>query len=184
MKRIFAVLAGSNGLALIAALAVGLLSKLRDSAVHPEDSTYLVHYVIGLLAALGTLLVHCLVITYFLGTGRLVKEVTIAYQLPDERWARPTRDLKRGNTPYAILAMLVSIACAAAGEGDQHQIWPWWIHLILAIATLGFNGWVFRIEYRNICANSIILDEVMAEVERIRAEHGLPSSIEAMRQPE
>ena len=114
--------------------------------------------------------------TYFMGTGRLIKEVTLAYDLPDERWARPTRDLKRGNTPKAILAMLLSIAVAAAGEGDRHNVWPWWIHLMLACAALVFNLWVFRVEYRNVACNGRILDEVLAEVERIRAAHGLPSS--------
>jgi hypothetical protein len=181
MTRIFLTLAILNGGALAAAFVTGFASKLQHGAPS-DDSTYVLHFVVGLIAVLASLMVHCLVITYFLGTGRLIKEVTLAYNLPDERWARLTRDLKRSNTPKAILAMLLAIAVAAAGEGERHVVWPWWIHLVLAVAALTCNLWVFYVEYRNIGTNGLILDEVMEAVERIRAEHGLPSSAEAVQQ--
>jgi hypothetical protein len=185
MTRIFPVFAGLDFVALLAAFALGVLSRWRVGAWHPQDPTYVIHYVVGLAAVFGNLFVHCvLVLTYFLGTGRWVKEVTLAYGLPDERWARPTRDLKRSNTPKALLAMGLAIATAAAGEADQHQVWPWWVHLALACLTVGVNAWVCVVEYRNMVTNSRILDEVMREVDRIRAEHGLPTSAEALRQEE
>jgi hypothetical protein len=181
MTRIFTTLAFDNILAFVAALGSGFISQSQHGAAPGEDSAYVVHFVLGMVAVLLNLLVHCLIITYFLGTGRLVKEVTVAYQLPDERWARPTRDLKRRNTPQAILAMLLSIAAAAAGEGDRHLVWPWWIHLLLGCGALAFTTWVFHVEYRNVAINGRILDEVISEVERIRAAHGLPSSAEELR---
>ncbi len=176
MTRIFITLASVNIVAFVAAFVSGLLSTPAD------DSAYVVHFVLGMVAVLLNLLVHCLIITYFLGTGRLIKEVTIVYQLPDDRWARPTRDIKRSNTPLAILAMLTSIAAAAAGEADRHHVWPWWIHLVLACAAFLITLWVFRVEYRNIAINGRILEEIIGEVERIRAAHGLPSSAEEIRQ--
>jgi hypothetical protein len=179
MTRIFTTLAALNVVALVAAFLTGVVSQLQHGAP-PDESAYVVHFVVGLVAVLGNLLLHCLVMTYFLGTGRLIKEVTLAYELPDERWARPTRDLKRSNTPQAILAMLLAIAVAAAGEGDRHNVWPWWIHLVLACVALTWNFWVFLAEYRNIATNGRILDEVIQEVERIRAERGLPSSAEVI----
>jgi hypothetical protein len=151
-----------------------------DSPSH--EAAYLVHFVLGLSAALCTLLVHCLVITYFLGTGRLVKEACQAYSLPDADLPRRTRDIKRGNTPLAILAMLVTIAAAASGEADRHNAWPWWIHLVLVVATLAVNLWAFMVEYRNLRANIIILDSLFQQVERIRAERGLPPSAEVFGQ--
>jgi hypothetical protein len=182
MTRIFATLATINIVAFVAAFGTGVASSLQHDSPQIDSSSYVVHFVLGLVAVLFNLMVHCLVLTYFLGTGRLVKEVTLAYQLPDERWARPTRDLKRKNTPGAILAMLLSIALAAAGEGDRHDLWPWWIHLLLGCAALLLNLWVFRVEYRHIAINGRILNEVIVEVERIRAAHGLPSSAEELDQ--
>jgi hypothetical protein len=121
------------------------------------------------------------VLTYFLGTGRWVKEVCIAYGFPDDL-PRQTRDIKRRNTPGVIFAMLLTIAAAAAGMAAQQRAWPGWVHLVLVSATVLVNLRVFIVEYRNMRWNGQILDAVMADVERLRAERGLPSSEEALRE--
>jgi hypothetical protein len=181
MTRLFLVFATLTGLALLASLVSGIASWLHGGLTS-EGSLYLTHFVIGLFSAVAVLLIHCLAITYFLGTGRWVKEVCLAYGLPDERWPRQTRDIKRGNTPFAILAMLVTIATAAAGAGRQNFDWPAWIHAALAGTTLVVNVVVWVIEYRNMRTNLRILDEVYAETDRMRAAQGLPSNEEALRE--
>jgi hypothetical protein len=181
MTRLFLVFATLTGLALLASAVSGTLSWLHGGLTS-EGPLYITHFVLGLFSALAVLLIHCLAITYFLGTGRWVKEVCLAYGLPDQRWPRETRDIKRGNTPYAILAMLVTIATAAAGAGRQNFDWPAWVHAALAGAALVVNAVVWVIEYRNMRTNLRILDEVYAETERLRAAEGLPSSEEALRQ--
>src|SRR5581483_9935852 len=105
-----------------------------------------------------------LIFTYFLGTGRWVKEVTLAYDLPDEPWHKRTRDLKRLTFPPALAAMLIAIATAAAGAGAQLQGWPWQVHFSLGVATLVVNFWAFRLEYRNVTENAGILEAVLREV--------------------
>ncbi|HEV3203293.1 MAG TPA: hypothetical protein VGY77_02870, partial [Gemmataceae bacterium] len=78
MTRIFTTLASLTGMALVAAFGFGLASWLRSSSQNPADSLYLVHFILGLFSSIGTLLVHCMIFTYFLGTGRWVKEVKLA----------------------------------------------------------------------------------------------------------
>src|SRR5205085_869860 len=117
---------------------------------------------------------HCLVMVNFLGTGRWVKEVCLAYRLPDGNWPLKTRDLKRATTPKAILAMCLAIAAAASGQADQVREWPWWVHCVLAVATLATNTWVHFVQYRNITLNVGILEGVMTDVDWARAEQGLP----------
>jgi hypothetical protein len=182
MTRIFTTLAAVNALALAAAFLTGILSQWRDAAQQPSDATYLVHFSLGLFAAIDTLLVHCVIFTYFLGTGRWVKEVGLAYGLPDVPWPRLTRDLKRRTFPPALTAMLVTIAAAAAGAGNQLKEWPWPVHAGLAAAALAVNLWAFRIEYRDVRINAGVIDQVMQETERIRAARGLPSNAEALGQ--
>lgn len=184
MARIFLALAVLDFLVLFVTFAVGVGSKLSGGLFDLDSPIYLIHYNLGLFTALTTLFVHCLVIVYLLGTGRMIKEICLAYGFPDDTWPRRTRDLKRGTTPFGITAMLVTIAAAAAGEARQHQVWPWWVHLVLAVATLLVNGWVFSRQYRNIVVNGRILDEVFLEVDRVRAERGLPSNAEILRQEE
>jgi hypothetical protein len=195
MKRIFLNLAILDFLALAVCFVLGIVFSSKEwrlDAVSASagtgslpfvgaDSSYVVHFYLGLYSTIGNLGVHCLIFIYFLGTGRWVKEVALAYKLPDVPYPRLTRELKRRTFPPALLAMLVPIAAAVSGEGARRE-WPGWIHIALAFATLVVNLWAFRIEYRNVCINGGVIDDVLLEVDRIRAEHGLPSNAEALEQ--
>jgi hypothetical protein len=182
MVPILARLAACNGLALVVTFLVGALSFLRGSRGQADDPTYLLHIYLGLFSILSTLAVHCLIFIYFLGTGRWVKEVALAYRLPDDPLPRLTRDLKRRTFPVALLAMLVPIAAAAAGAATGTRAdWPWGYHAALAVATLVVNGWAYLVELRNVRINGGVIDRVLREVDRIRAEQGLPPNAEALR---
>jgi hypothetical protein len=197
MKRIFVNLAVVDFVALLACFVWGMVFspqgwRLEDGAIAANagltkvvgtenDSSYVVHFALGLGSTIGNLGVHCLIFIYFLGTGRWVKEVALAYKLPDVPYPRLTRDLKRWTFPPALLAMSVTIVAAVSGEGARRE-WPGWIHLALAVASLLVNLWAFRIEYRNVSTNGGVIDDVLREVDRIRAEHGLPSNEESLEQ--
>lgn len=166
-------------LALLAALAAGWLAKSLEP-LPSKHALYLVHFLCGLFTALGVLFVHCIVFTYFLGTGRWVKEVGLAYELPDAALPRETRELKRTAFPAALRAMLIVIAAVAAGAGRQLTGWHWTIHYSLAIATMHLNLCAFVVEYRCLSRNADVIAAVLDEVDRIRAERGLPSNAEAL----
>ena len=68
--------------------------------------------------------------------------------------------------------------------GAMMKEWPWWVHAVLGTLTLLVNAWAFVVEYRNVGANSRVLDEVLREVDRIRAERGLPPNAEALAEEE
>ncbi len=180
MIRIFSTLAAVNYILLVASFAVGVVSKLQDGVRQPDGFIYLAHFILGLAAANVTLLVHCIIFTYFLGTGRWVKEVKLAYHMPDEPLPKLTRDLKRRTFPPALAGMLVTIAAAAAGAGAQLQAWPWMVHGTLATLALLVNAWAFVIEFRNVRTNAAVIDEVLREVDRIRMQRGLPSNAVAL----
>jgi hypothetical protein len=182
MKHILAVLAPVTWLALLTTFGVGVASAATNGLRSADGSIYLLHFTLGLFSVLFTLGVHCLIFIYFLGTGRWVKEVALAYGIPDAPLPRLTRDLKRRTFPIALLAMLTPMAAAVAGAAVQWRDWNWLIHFTLAVATLAVNAWAFWIEYRNVAINVGIIDEVLVEVDRIRAAHGLPSNAEALRQ--
>ncbi len=183
MTTRFLFLAGVNGFLLVSSYVLGWVSRLQDGA-HRELSVYITHFAVGLLTAILTLLVHSIIFTYFLGTGRWVKEVGLAYKLPDALLPRQTRELKRRVFPPALFAMLITIATAAAGQGAQMGLWHWSIHMTVATLTLLVNGWAYRIEYRCLAENAVVLTSVMREVERIRAEQGLVPNAEALLEQE
>ena len=182
MTRIFTTLAAVNFLALLASYLVGWLSKSRAAVLHPDDATFWIHLHLGLYTALLSLFVHSLIFVYFLGTGRWVKEVALAYDLPDQPYPKLTRELKRQAFPPALFAMLIAIATTSAGAAAQVQMWPWWVHATLATLTLLVNGWAYVVEYRCLRTNIVALEEVTVEIERLRAERGLPTNAEALEQ--
>jgi hypothetical protein len=184
MTRFLIHLTAFNLMALLAAFVVGWVSFAFKSFRNPEDSTYLLHVFLGFVAATTTLGVHCLIFIYFLGTGRWVKEVALAYKIPDDPLPKLTRTLKRRTFPPALFAMLIAIATTSAGAGTATLGWPWPVHATLAVLTLAINVWAFFVEYRAVAINAGIIDEVMREVDRIRAERGLPTNAEALRQQE
>jgi hypothetical protein len=182
MTVILSRLAALTLLTLLATFTLGLISQARSALRHPEDVTFLLHFYLGLFSVLLTLAVHCLIFIYFLGTGRWVKEVALAYGLPDAPLPKLTRELKRWTFPVALTAMLVAIATAAAGTAAQRREWHWTVHFTLALLTLLVNVWAFWIELRNVRINAGVIEDVMREVDRIRAARGLPSNAEALRE--
>jgi hypothetical protein len=181
VTRTFTTLATLILLLFAATIAVGFLVFATESSEARRDR-FIVHFYLGLATALVVLLVHCLIFTYFLGTGRWVKEVGLAYQLPDQPYPKWTRELKRQTFPPALFAMLSVIAAAAAGAGAQLQDWPWYLHALLAAFTVAVNLWAFNVEFRNVHANAGIIQAVLEEVDRIRLQQGLNSNSEALLQ--
>jgi hypothetical protein len=181
MTRIFLTLASTVTLSLLATIGFGFWSMALDLSMFKKD-IYIIHFCLGLFTAISILLVHSIVFTYFLGTGRWVKEVGIAYQLPDGILPKLTRELKRSAYPAALFAMLIGIATAAAGAGRQLEEWHWSIHLTLAIVTLLVNLWAFVVEYRCVSVNAGVIDAVLDEVDRIRAQRGLNTNAEALKE--
>lgn len=179
MTRTFAILSAFILLLLLATITAGVLVYAQEPSPLRDD-VYIVHFFLGLTTSLVVLLVHCLIFTYFLGTGRWVKEVTLAYQLPDEPLHKTTRELKRATFPPALFAMLITIATAAAGAGAQLQDWPWYVHALFALATVAVNLWAFRVELRNVTHNAEIIQQVLVEVDKIRLEQGLNTNAEAL----
>lgn len=181
MTRLFTVLAALLAILLLSTFAVGWWSfSIPEQEAIAKKDMFLWHFYLGLSTAIVGLLVHCLIFTYFLGTGRWVKEVGIAYKFNDADLPKTTRELKRRVFPPALYAMLICIAAAAAGAGAQLQFWPWQIHAGLACLTLIINFWAFRIELDCLTTNSRILNAVLDEVDRTRREQGLESNADAL----
>src|SRR5437016_2737746 len=93
MTRIFLTLAVCSTGTLLLALWLGLEvgdASLRETAVQSRVS---VHFLTGVAALVFSVLVHALVVTYFMGTGRWLEETCTAYRLGDARQAG-SRNLK------------------------------------------------------------------------------------------
>ncbi len=177
MTRIFTVLAWLAILMVAANLILGLsLGDIRE--LDPTTLRWAtVHRLAGVAAALAVVFANSIVVTYFIGTSRWTKEVVETYSL-DFDFIRRTTALKRRTFPWATLSMLAIVGVIALGgaadpasgkPGTEYWKTP---HLIGSIAGLAFVAWASIVEWNNIYRNQHAIQEILAEVRRIRQERG------------
>jgi hypothetical protein len=165
MHRIFLGLAVTDGSLLLASLVLGFLAV---GEARPQEHAWRdVHFLLGLLTTMTTLLVHSIVFTYFLGTGRWVKEVAYVYRLPEWVHAQAVRN-KRRAFPFELWGMVTIGVAAWLGAGSDARGWPSWWHLTAASVALAFNLGAFVAEYASIVAQARLLLEVKDQADRLR----------------
>lgn len=188
MNRIFYPLALFAVAAMIAVLVLGLYLHGHDIR-NPQDAEAqrlaTIHRLAGIAAGVCTLLVNSIVITYFVGTSRWVKEVSETYRLENE-YVRRSNRLKRKAFPIAVVSMLIVVGITALGGAadpgsrfsrdliDQFGEIAWAdVHFAAAAVGIGLIAVGFALQWSQIIGNQAIIQEVMTEVGRIRRERGL-----------
>lgn len=181
MARIFVSMVVLNSLFL--ALSFGLGLNIGDVMARESQGRVSWHMLSGLGALIFSSLAHALVLTYFMGTSRWLEETSTAYQLPSD-WSNENRQIKYRTIPALVLAFLMLLAIggfgAAADPASRIGFTGFLglsaseIHLFSAILGCGVNLIVQLIEYGAIRRNGELILAVLAEVRRIRMEHGLP----------
>lgn len=183
MSRIFLSLcvAGTSLVAIAFFLGLGIDDPtVRDLTVQQGISR---HMLLGIGGLIFAALVHAIVLTYFMGTGRWVEETSRAYQLPAEFHAKNQKikyQLMPGITACILMLVLTGAFGGAADPASAVGFHGWFgftpstVHLTIAVLTVVVNVAVSVFEFRSIEANGEIVEQVMNEVNRIRAERGLP----------
>jgi hypothetical protein len=126
-------------------------------------------------------LVSSITVTYFIGTSRWCREVCETYQLGGEL-AEQSNRLKRSAFPWALAGILTIIALvglgAAAdpsGANFKHSASFVLPHYLVAMAGLVITSAAFWIQATRIAENYRVIEEILAQVRRIRAERNLPT---------
>jgi hypothetical protein len=176
MNRIFLGLAVTGGTLLVVSFAIGLSAVGESQGL--SHFWHDIHFLLGLLTVLMVLLVHSIVFTYFLGTGKWVKEVVRVYRLPDWVYAQAIKN-KRKAFPFELVSIALLAATAWLGAGTDSRGWPSVWHLGCAAVTLAFNLGAFVAEYAAILAQARLLLEVKAEADRLRHAQGQPAPVVA-----
>lgn len=134
MATLILLLNLANVAALLAAGVLGVVLGEGWFGAGPDahHRAMLWHTGVGFFTGLYTLFVHCIVFTYFIGTGLAIKEAVRAHHL-DPELIRPTRKFKARTFPFALFAMLFTVAGTVVGGGvasPSHWI-PTWLHVWL-----------------------------------------------------
>jgi hypothetical protein len=144
----------------------------------PRDAMTL-HMLLGAAAALVTVLVNSITITYFIGTSHWCKEVCETYAIRPDLAERSTR-LKRSTFPWALAGILsvilvVGLGAAADPSGANWMRSAGFVmpHYIAAMLGLVIAIAVFWVQISRIAENYQVIEEILAEVERIRSAQGV-----------
>ncbi len=181
MTRIFLTLASVSTLLLLTVFALGL--NIDDPKLIESMSLKRWHLGLAIGGLISATLVHALVLTYFMGTGRWVEDVSKAYQLEDY-WRRESQRLKYRVLPAmsgCFLLLLVTVGFGAAadpGSGMKFEgfggLSAGTCHLLIALTTLFCNFFANVREFQSIDRNGQLVNEVVATVREIRIARGLP----------
>jgi hypothetical protein len=180
MSRILLGMAGLNTILLLVTFGVGFVCEGRayigpDASLTATQRMFTFHLLGGLAAALLSLLLHSLVFTYFIGTGRWVQEVVKAYGLSGSLLEN-TRALKIRALPFILGSVLLVIATATCGAATDRGLLDRNVHLIIAVCAIAVNFWSYLREYQVVVANNQIIVDIMAQVTQMRRELGLDLS--------
>ncbi|MFP6770636.1 MAG: hypothetical protein VB859_20855 [Planctomycetaceae bacterium] len=183
MKRIFLPLALISLLILAGAFLLGLM--IEDAARRSLSYQVDYHMWTALAGLLFATLVHGLVLTYFLGTGRWAEETVRVYGLDIELYTA-SRDSKRRIMAtivggFVLLVVAGSLGAAAdpaspVGFSGVLGLSASTLHLLAATIALLTNAWIYLMEYDALDRNARLIEEIMSEVRRIRDERGLDNN--------
>lgn len=177
MNQIFSVLAIISNLGLLITFLLGWRISDPGSLSELARNQVSNHFLFALGAILLTLLVHAIVLTYFMGTGRWIEETCEAYRFEGAARQENIR-LKYRVIPGMVGCMFLLILTGAFGAmsdpaANVRVPSAHWIHLSLAILTLTANFATSILEFQMIRRNGALVDLVYREVQTVRREHGL-----------
>lgn len=180
MTRIFLTLSTLSNLFLGVTLWLGF--QIGDPSTAKEVGNVTVHIFSGLGALIFGIMVHSVVLTYFMGTGRWLEETCVAYRL-GPAWYDKNKSLKWRLLPWLVLAILLLIVTGgfggAADPGSTIRFQGWGgltaagVHQLVALTMLSANLLVNLGEYAALSENATLVNQVLAEVKRMRLERGL-----------
>jgi len=104
-----------------------------------------------------------MVIFFFIGTGKLIREEVAAFPDPERvRVLAALRRFKRQTSPPATFALLSSIAVFVLGGAAHTRALPAAVHLMSALAALGLHLWALAAEWRAFGENARLMSDPKA----------------------
>lgn len=135
-----------------------------------------VHVLLGTAAALMTVLVNSIAVTYFVGTSRWCKEVSDTFGLGFD-YIQRSAQLKRQSFAWSLLGIFTILAVLALGAAaDVHGanrerasafVMP---HYVAALAGMVVIAFAFWMQGQKMLANGELINEIMQQVQRVREE--------------
>ena len=116
------------------------------------------HVVYAIPTVLFSLFSQSMVLFYFIGTGRLVKDEIAGFPAPQREVVLETlRGFKRRTSPPATFALLSAIAVFVVGGAVHTRALPSWTHLSASVAAVGTHLWALGAEWTAFLENGRLM---------------------------
>lgn len=116
------------------------------------------HVAYAIPTVLLSLFSQSMVIFFFIGTGRLVKDDIGALPEPQRRPVlEALRGFKRKTSPPATIAILSAIAVFVLGGGVHTKALPAWTHLGASLAAVATHVWALVAEWKAFLENGKLM---------------------------
>jgi hypothetical protein len=151
--------------ALLTAVALGLLGVIATAIIGLQGSDLSRHISFGIFSTMITLLAHSMMMFYFIGKGRAVKDaLTEAGRAPDDPHFRSfVARISRARRPvFSIgpLAMVATIIAALLGASADTRVLPPIVHATIAYGAVACQLAAIKVELAAIGESSRVVDEV------------------------
>jgi hypothetical protein len=144
----------------------GFVLAAHLAAAHPAARLLVAkHVAYAIPTVLLSLFSQSMVLFFFIGTGRLVKD-EVAALAPADRAAvlDALRGFKRRTSPPATLALFSAIGVFVLGGAVHTRALPPWYHLAASLAAVGIHLWALLTEWTAFLENGRLMADPLAYV--------------------
>ena len=131
------------------------------------------HILIAVPAVLFSLFTQSMVLFFFIGTGRLVKDETRSFPDADRSIVlRALSGFKRRTSPPATFALLSAIGVFVLGGAVHTRALPSWTHLAASLTAVAVHLWALAAEWGAFIENGKLMADPAAYARSRRASGG------------
>jgi hypothetical protein len=145
--------------ALVTSVGIGVVGLVTTTVLGLQATDVSRHIALGIFSSLITLLAHSMMMFYFIGKGRAVKDAMTEGGLTGDFYRR-IAVLRKPVFSIGTLAMVVTMIAAILGGGVDTGVLPPMVHATIAYGAVACNLAALKIEIDALVGSSRIVDEV------------------------
>jgi hypothetical protein len=145
--------------ALLTSVGIGVVGLVTTTVMGLQATDVSRHITFGIFSSLLTLLAHSMMMFYFIGKGRAVKDAMAEGGLTGD-FHRRIAAIRKPVFSIGTLAMVVTMVAAILGGGVDTGVLPPMVHATIAYGAVACNLAALKIEVDALGSSSRIVDEV------------------------
>jgi hypothetical protein len=145
--------------ALLTSVGIGVVGLVTTTVLGLQATNVSRHITFGIFSSLLTLLAHSMMMFYFIGKGRAVKDAMAEGGLTGD-FHRRIAAIRKPVFSIGTLAMVVTMIAAILGGGVDTGVLPPMVHATIAYGAVACNLAALKIDVDALGSSSRIVDEV------------------------